>query len=421
MKQRILFVDDEPNLLSGLRRMLRPMRQDWDMYFAESGPDALQIIDQQPCDVVVSDMRMPGMDGSQLLHLIRQHSPETIRFILSGHSDQSMILRSVGPTHQFLAKPCDAAELKTTLARVCRLRHLLPDPALLRLVTSIERLPSIPSLYHQVIEAMDDPAADLETIAELLACDMGMTAKILQIVHSAFFGLQRQLSSPIQAVEVLGLDTLQAIVLKAQVFTAAEDQTPYNKALQTLWAHSLAIATCAREIMAAEGADAAELDEAFSAGLLHDVGTLVLISQLPELYDRSRERIAGQNVSVCCAERDVIGATHAQIGAYLMGLWGLSDSIIDALAHHHQPSACATQTWSPLAAVHIAEVLVHELIPNIVVGSPPAFDTDYLEPLGLWDRLPTWRAHCQQALGQYLSATESRLPVQIQHEVASYA
>ncbi len=420
MKQHILFVDDEPNLLHGLRRMLRPMRQSWDMHFAESGPDALQIIDQQPCDVVVSDMRMPGMDGSQLLHKVRQYSPETIRFILSGHSDQNIILRSVGPTHQFLAKPCGAVELKRTLAHACRLRHLLPDHKLLRLVTSIERLPSIPSLYHQVIEALQEPTADLATIAELLACDMGMTAKILQIVHSAFFGLQRQLSSPIQAVEVLGLDTLQAIVLKAHVFTAVEDPISYDSALQTLWANSLAIATCAREIMAAEGGDAAGLDDAFAAGLLHDVGTLVLIHHLPELYDRSRELITTQSLSVCDAERDVIGATHAQVGTYLMGLWGLSDIIIDALAYHHQPSACPTQAWSPLAAVHVAEALVHEWLPNITVGTPPALDTAYLETLGLWHRLPIWRERAQRALVQHLSDTE-RQSFQIQYEVASHA
>ncbi len=418
MKDHILFVDDEPNMLHGLRRMLRPMRQSWDMHFAESGADALKIIDQQPCDVVVSDMRMPGMDGSQLLHKVRQHSPETIRFILSGHSDQGMILRSVGPTHQFLAKPCDASELKTTLSRVCRLRHLLPDRTLLRLVTSIERLPSPPSLYQHVSEAIQEPATDLETIAELMACDIAMTAKILQIVHSAFFGLQRQLSSPIQAAELLGLDTLQAIITKAHVFAAVDHQTD---ALQTLWSHSLAVATCARQIMAAEGGDAAALDDAFSAGLLHDVGTLVLISHLPELYDRSRELITAHHLSVCHAERDAIGATHAQLGAYLMGLWGLSDVIIDALAYHHQPSACPTQVWSPLAAVHVAESLVHESIPKITVGSAPELDPDYLETLSLWERLPAWREHCQQALQEHLSATEGRKLFQNAIEVASHA
>ncbi len=421
MKQQILFVDDEPNLLNGLRRMLRPMRHDWGMHFAESGPEALQILDRQPCDVVVSDMRMPGMDGSQLLHQIRQYSPETIRFILSGHSDQNMILRSVGPTHQFLAKPCDADELKATLERACRLRHLLPDAKLLRLVTGIERLPSNPALYHQVIEALQAPTAALEPIAALMACDMGMTAKILQIVHSAFFGLQRQLVNPLQAVEVLGLDTLQAIVLQAQVFAAAEDHTPYDRTLQTLWTHSLAIATCAREIMAAQGGDDAELDEAFAAGLLHDVGTLVFISHLPHLYDRSRELIASQDLSICCAERDAIGATHAQVGAYLMGLWGLSDIIVDALAYHHQPSACPAQTWSPLAAVHIAEILVHEWLPHPSMGAAPPLDSDYLDALGLWDRLPVWRACAQQALQPHFSVTESRQPLPLQREVVSHA
>ncbi len=406
MKQQILFVDDEPNLLHGLRRMLRPMRQDWDMYFAENGLEALEIIDQHPCDVVVSDMRMPGMDGSQLLSKIRQNSPETARFILSGHSDQGMILRSVGPTHQFLAKPCDAAALKNTLNGVCRLRHLLPDQALLRLVTSIERLPSIPSVYHQVVAALQEPDAKLQTIAELLMADVGMTAKILQIVHSAFFGLQSQLSSPIQAAELLGLDTLQAIFAKAQVFAAADDQMDHYGALQTLWSHSLAVATCARQIMAAESEGGSTLDDAFCAGLLHDVGTLVLISHLPDLFERSCEVMTAQGLPICRVERDVIGATHAQIGAYLMGLWGLSDVIVDALAYHHRPSECPVQTWSPLTAVHVAEALVHEWHPDITVGIGPRIDRDHLEALGLWNRLPAWREQCQQALLQKPFNTE---------------
>lgn len=297
---------------------------------------------------------------------------------------------------------------------------MLPDPTLLRLVTGIERLPSLPSLYHQVIDAIQEPAADLDTIAALLACDMGMTAKILQIVHSAFFGLQRQLSNPVQAVEVLGFDILQAIILKAQVFTSAEVHAPYAEVLQALWLHSLALATCARELMAAEGGGAADLDEAYAAGLLHDVVTLVMIHHLPDLYDQSRQLIATHKLSVCSAERDVLGVTHAQVGAYLMGLWGLSDAIIDALNYHHQPSACPIQTWSPLAAVHIAEALLHELMPTIAKGAAPALDTDYLHTLGLWDHLPIWREHAQQALLQSLSATEGRQLSPFHDEVASH-
>lgn len=420
MKQHILFVDDEPNLLHGLRRLLRPMRQSWGMHFAESGPEALQIIDRQPCDVVVSDMRMPGMDGSQLLHKIRQHSPETMRFILSGHSDRGMILRAVGPTHQFFAKPCDASTLKTTLERVCRLRHLLPDQTLLRLVTSIDRLPSRPSLYHQVVDALQAPTADLESIAALLAGDMGMAAKILQIVHSAFFGLQRRLSSPVRAVEFLGLDTLQAII-NAHVFAAADDRLVQDGALQTLWVHGQTVATCARQIMSAEGGDTAALNHAFSAGLLHDVGTLVLLSHMPEWYGHSRRLIASHRLSVCEAERDVFGATHAQVGAYLMGLWGLPDVIVDALTYHHQPSACPTQAWSPLAAVHVAAVLVHEALPHVTLEAAPTFDLDYLETLGLRDRLPAWREQCQQALQHHFDAAEGRMAFHMQSEVVCHA
>ncbi len=248
----------------------------------------------------------------------------------------------------------------------------------------------------------------------------GHDSQDLQIVHSAFFGLQRQLSNPVQAVEVLGFDILQAIILKAQVFTSAEVHAPYAEVLQALWLHSLALATCARELMAAEGGGAADLDEAYAAGLLHDVVTLVMIHHLPDLYDQSRQLIATHKLSVCSAERDVLGVTHAQVGAYLMGLWGLSDAIIDALNYHHQPSACPIQTWSPLAAVHIAEALLHELMPTIAKGAAPALDTDYLHTLGLWDHLPIWREHAQQALLQSLSATEGRQLSPFHDEVASH-
>jgi HD-like signal output (HDOD) protein len=398
VKKQILFVDDEANLLQGLQRMLRPMRQEWDMHFADDGPTALALLDETPCDVVVSDMRMPGMDGAALLAEVRQRHPVAVRLILSGHSDRDMILRAIGPTHQFLTKPCDPEILKNTVSRACMLRDLLPDTALTQMVTGIETLPSVPAVYQQVVEAAQTPESSLDTIGQMITSDLGMTAKTLQLVQSAFFGLQRHLCNPTQAVDLLGLDTIQALVLTAHVFSYIDAATMGGLSLETLWDHSMAVGTCARHVMQSEISDPAVLDETFTAGLLHDVGSLILITHLPDAYTQAQTEAAATAKPIWEVERSVLGATHAQVGAYLMGLWGLSDAIIEALAYHHDPAASPSQTLCPLSAVHIANVLVHEVEPRPTTPYPHSLDRDYLEQLGLFDRLPVWREQCRAAL-----------------------
>ncbi len=416
MKQQILFVDDEPNLLQGLQRMLRPMRQQWEMRFAETGPEALALLDRTPCDVVVSDMRMPGMDGAQLLTEVRRRHPATVRFILSGHSDRDMILRAVGPTHQFLAKPCDADMLKSAVSRACTLRTLLPDTTLTELVTGIETLPSAPALYQQVLEAAQAPESSLDTIGQTIASDLSMTAKVLQLVHSAFFGLQRHISNPTQAVDLLGLDTMQTLVLTAQIFSYADAATMGRLSLEGLWEHSMAIGICAKCIAQAEGCDQQLLDDTFAAGWLHDVGALVLATHLPELCPRVQALALTDDKPTWEAERAILGTTHAEIGAYLMGLWGLSDPIVEALTYHHHPTACPTQTFRPLTAVHVADALVDELDACTAGCHASRLDDAYLEALQLRARLPIWQERCQQAL-QDLAQTEplNREPRAISH------
>jgi HD-like signal output (HDOD) protein len=398
LKQHILFVDDDPNLLQSLQRMLRSMRREWDMHFASCGPEALELLDHTPCDVVVSDMRMPGMDGAQLLAAVRQRHPMTVRFALSGHTDPDMILRAVGPTHQFLAKPCDADVLKTAVSRVCTLRTLLPDTALTRMVTGIETLPSTPALYQQVVAAAASPNGSLDAIAQTITSDLGMTAKMLQLVHSAFFGLQRHLSNPAQVVDLLGLDTIQALVLTAQVFSYADSTTMGGLSLDTLWRHGMAVGSCARHIAQLMGCDKTALDDTFTAGLLHDIGIVILAIHLPEHRGRVKAHAQADPIAYWQAEEAILGASHAEVGAYLMGLWGLPLSIVNALAYHHKPMACPTHTLAPLTAVHVADIMVHTLTANGAQAHHRQLDQAYLDALDLADQIPAWREGCQQTL-----------------------
>jgi len=207
MKKQILFVDDEPLILQGLKRMLRGLRSEWDMTFVQSGAEALEKMVGAPFDVIVSDMRIPEMDGSQLLDTVKHRYPNMVRVVLSGHSEEEMIMKTVKSAHQFISKPCNAETLKSTISRMFALREVLTQEGLKRLVSRIESLPSLPSLYTQVVELIQSPNSSIKKIGEVISKDLAMTAKILQLVNSAFFGIPRQISNPAQAVGLLGLDT----------------------------------------------------------------------------------------------------------------------------------------------------------------------------------------------------------------------
>jgi len=397
MKRRILFVDDEPKVLHGLRRMLRGMRDEWEMAFAESGAEALEILSRDSYDVVVSDMRMPKMDGAQLLSEIRDRYPKMVRIVLSGHSDKEMILKSVRPAHQYLSKPCDSQTLKSTVKRACTLRDLLSQEALTELVSQMEVLPSLPSLYSELMDAIQSPDSSMEQIGGIISRDLAMTTKVLQLVNSAFFGVPRHISDPAQAVNLLGIETVKALVLTVGVFSAFIKQAPNRFHLDRLWNHSIQTGAYAREIAQSENTDKYFIDDAFMGGLLHDVGKLVLATSVPDDYGRTLELTRRQSMSEWEAETRILKATHAEVGAYLLGLWGIPDSIVEAIAFHHQPERCPVDSLSPLAVVYVANLLEHELeASKEAPGNGAQLHETYLQKLGLMDRGPAWQEVCSR-------------------------
>jgi putative nucleotidyltransferase with HDIG domain len=400
MKKRVLFVDDEANILQGLRRMLHPMRRDWDMTFADGGQAALEILAQGHFDVVVSDMRMPGMDGAQLLNHVMTHYPQTVRIILSGHSDWDIILGSVGSTHQFLAKPCEAEILKATVARACALRDFLGNETLKRVVSGMQSLPSLPTLYLEVVEEAEAPNGSLEKIGKLIERDMAMTAKVLQLVNSAFFGLRRQVSSPVQAVSLLGIDTIKALILSAQVFGHLHPEHTPSFSLDALWHHSMVIATCAKRIAQSENCQRKLMNDMFMAGLLHDVGKLILAANLPQQYEEALQRVQTEGLTDWQAEHAVLGTSHAAVGAYLLGLWGLPEPVVEAVTFHHTPSDCADRSLSPLTAVHVANGLMPAGGMQGTTAAQALLDHAYVTQVGVVERLPVWREHCDMVLAE---------------------
>ena len=390
MKTRVLFVDDDLLVLDGLRRALRPMREEWEMSFVDSGPLALQMLAQAEFDVVVADMRMPGMNGAELLAEILKRHPKTVRLILSGHADRELVLKCVGSTHQYLSKPCDPEELKAVIRRAGNLEESFRDQNIRRLVTRMDTLPSIPALYTEIVDKLRNPDTDVEDIGETVSRDVAMTAKILKLVNSAFFGLGREISSPVEAVAYLGMDTIKALVLSIHAFSQFSSAKPGGFSIQELWSHSQNTAAVAKKIAKMECADLKLANEAFVAGLLHDLGKLVLASNFCSEYDALITSCASAGPARLAAEERTFGANHAEVGGYLLGLWGLPVPVVEAITLHHEPSKSSHLQFSPLSAVHVADALVNASESS---GSSPdeLLDSSYLAKLGIQGRLETWR------------------------------
>ena len=386
MKKRILFVDDEDMVLQGLRRMLRPLREEWDMEFAESGVKALELMAQHPFDVIVSDMRMPGMNGAQLLNEVMVRYPQTVRLILSGQAEKDLIVKCVGATHQYLAKPCEPDALRATVARTTSLEFNISNERIRAVVSRIDKLPSLPSLYIELNKVLAEEDVSMEQVGEVVRKDIAMTCQVLKIVNSAFFGLRREVTTPDEAASYLGADTLKALVLVLSVFSQYDSVQVPGFSIEELWRHSMVVATGAKTLARFEKADNTVINESFTAGVLHDAGQLVLVANLPKEYGDVVERQKNEGLSCIEAERAVFGTSHIEVGGYLCGLWGLPVAIVEAIGLHHQPGLSPEKKFGALTTVHVADALLSS------PGNATVVDEPYLQEAGVLDRLPAWQS-----------------------------
>jgi putative nucleotidyltransferase with HDIG domain len=390
MMRRLLFVDDEPMLLQGLQRSLRPMRRDWEMEFIDNGIDALAALERSPFDVIITDMRMPNMDGAQLLEQVKVRFPRTVRFVLSGQSSREVVLRSIAPAHQYLSKPCDIDELKQKLSRALALQDLLHNPAIKEVVSQLHNVPSPPTLYLQITAELQSPDISIGKIASTIAQDMGMAAKILQVINSAFFNVPQYVSSPAQAVSLLGVDNVRALVLSVHIFSALDSKLAGD--LSVLWKHSLSTANYAKAIAHCQSNDQKVAGEAFTAGLLHDIGVVVLASSFVQRYRNVLQK-ATTPLATWKEEQEEFGCSHGEIGAYLLGLWGLPDPVVEAVAWHHQPSQANPHAFCPLVAVHVADRLHYRMA---LPDREDELDRNLIDQLGLQNQIPVWEQICAE-------------------------
>jgi HD-like signal output (HDOD) protein len=257
------------------------------------------------------------------------------------------------------------------------------------LIGRMETLPSAPTLFHKIVKELRDENTSLDDVGEIISSDIGMTAKLLKLVNSAFFGLKRQINNPAEAVTYLGLETIKALVLAVHAFDCFDGKDTGPLSLDKLWGHSLAVANWSRTIAREENSSASEIEETFTCGVLHDVGKLALSSNLPDLYRETLQLIAQQKFPLLEAEEKIFGANHADVGGYLLSLWGLPPRVVDPISFHHNPRQSAVGEMGPLAFVHAADAFVNEV--DETADSGASIDEAYFAQYNFRENLSIWK------------------------------
>lgn len=395
-RARILFVDDDELVLRSIRRLLRGKEKDWDLVFVSDGHAALRELSQVPVDVVVSDVQMATMGGSKLLSAIQERHPDVARIVLSGETDPRVVYRMVPFAHQYLAKPFDASNLTHTLRRACALRSLLTNSGIRAVVGRSNDLPAAPATYIELTQALKNPDSTTRQVANIVERDVGISARVLSIVSSSFFGVPRSVSTIAAAVGYLGLETVRTLVLACEIVrTFVPPASLAAFSIDELEEHGLRTGRLARAMLEPN----AFAEDAFIAGLLHRVGQLVLASRVPHRFAEVMDRAAATGQNLLDTELAVIGVTHAQVGAYLLGLWGLRQRVVEAVAYHPRPERLDTAFGIP-SAVHVASILAGNA--DAPVGAEPSADMraipmDYLERMGVGSQVSLWREAAHDA------------------------
>jgi len=384
----ILFVDDEPELLDSLRARLYKHRQDWNMKFVVSGPDAIATLEREHIDLIVSDVRMPGMDGGQLLSVVKQRWPTVVRIIVSGYSDPSQAVRLTSLAHQYIAKPCDGRELENIIERCFNLQDLLNQEPLRRMVGRIGKLPAMPKTYGRLQTALSQPSVTAAEVGDIVNADPAIAGKVLQITNSAFFRLRKPMVRIKDAVTYLGFATIRNLVLSAEIFSQWNSpQGLPNVDPEQLQSHAQLAAAACKSLAGGR----ASPDDAWLAGLLHDIGYWILVQECPEELGQALELSRSRDLPLFECERMTTGATHAEVGAYLLGLWGLPTSIVEAVALHHTPTTITSHGYDLLGALAVSHALLESTGAHALAasGKPDmGVDASYLAKLDApfdWD------------------------------------
>ncbi|CCO22133.1 response regulator [Maridesulfovibrio hydrothermalis] len=391
--KNILFVDEDKTQLKALEKMISPMKNRWTINFASTAEEVTAQLQTRPFDIVATDFKMSGFEDDALLNEIKTRQPGAIRFIISESISSHNCLQFVNYAHQFITKPCSSAELIEKIKKSLRLKNVFLNERAAKAIASIEELPTMPDLYHKLDRELRKEDIMISDIGRLIGEDISMTAGILKLVNSPFFGLFSKVTTPEKAVTLLGLDTLKGLVLGMHLFNSSGAEN-IDFSLEDLGEHCQYTGLMARSIIKSEGGDRDLAENTFLAGFMHDIGKLVLSTSYAEEYKTILSIVREAGISIQEAEKDILGFTHAEVGAYLLAIWGFNEDVVEAVYCHHDLSNLGSTDISPAVAIHVANSFDHELRDRPTEQAPHLLDAIWLEQNGFSPKLVDWLKIC---------------------------
>ncbi len=353
---KVLFVDDESNVINSLSSLLFDLGPEYEFFFCKTASEAIRMLVDKEIEMIFTDLRMPEIDGVRLLDFVRQNYPKVIRVIFSEKSDLMMYQDAVQMAHQFLKKPFTIESLKKALSRKLVLQKYTQNESLISLVNGITELPTLPSIYIELESELAHPDVSMHRIGQIVSHDLSFTSKILQIVNSSFFGLSKRITDPLQAVNFLGRNVLKSLVLYHKLYSNFAVSRDVELYFEAMWMHSNKVGRFAEEIIYKTVSDVQMMEEAYISGLLHDIGKVALLS-LPEYPEEVFRLMDEKNIRYSLAEYELFGVSHAEVGAYFLALWGLPESIIEAVYSHKKNENLQFDYFNVANAVYIANIL----------------------------------------------------------------
>lgn len=338
--KNILFVDDDENLLNGFRRALRKKKDTWSVYFSLDPNKALSLMNQIKMDVVVSDMKMPSMYGSTFLTIVNKKYPDTIRFILSGQSDDKAVFNSLKPSHQFISKPCPAEDIILKIEGVLSSSLFITNSDLKERINNMSSLPTMPDLYIKLEKELQKNDYSLQSVAEIISTDLAMSTQILKIINSSYFGLKKEISDVKEAVSYIGIDYIKNITLVTKVFESSNAHGLFTKSLYEI---SIVHAAINKTFIEQLEFDKTISSTIYLISMLQNVGVLIIQKIYPELLKEFNTYSPKNILALIEKEEEKFQGNHYLIGSYLLCLWGIKNTIIEPIAYWKTPEKSSTE------------------------------------------------------------------------------
>jgi HD-like signal output (HDOD) protein len=393
-KRRLIYLNDPACPRSILAQMFKELREEWETVVTDNLRHATTLMREKPFDALVFDAEQADPERVEFLKETALRDPKMHRFVLTRTEDPKVMQNWSGAATEYLSRQGEARTIESAIRRAFQLERWMQDETLRSLVSQVRRLPSRPVVYRQIMNELQSPDGEIERVAMLIADDPALCAKVLQVVNAAVYALPRQITNAFEAVIFLGLEATKSLVLFAEAVSALDASKCVAFSIEKFWCHCVGTASYARWIALAERDDKWAGEEAYTAGLLHDAGRLMLAANFPERYNAAAKVAEQKGIALRQAEQETLGATHAELGACVLAKWGLPYAILEAMAWHHEPRRAPRRTFLPLTAVHVANILEHQRNPQPGSHFDSDVDSDYLQNVGLAGHLTRWLEIC---------------------------